>query len=244
MSRILGLVSLVLVLVTTCGHVQAQSLQSYQQAMVTYRQYQAQFERDRLLYQGGDGVTFEEVMESAGHAFATRQAAVLSYSRYLRTLVDSYVTDAATHDDLISRLEAHEEEISGLSVRFDSLGAWQAAESTSNTAYGHFGETVYQCFTQIYFNELDTIIQEYQKLADTQPERILEEATSNVERESKSRIIQNATRTLISLQKELTTLKRDAAYVNSAASYTIWRENADQLLASTQKSLKEYASLE
>ncbi len=244
MSRFLGLVASVLVLVVTCGRIHAQSLQAYQQAMVTYRQYQAQFERDRLLYQNNDGITFETVMDSASHAFATRREAVLSYSRYLRTLVKTYITNTATLESLISRLDAHEEEINHLSVTFDSLGSWQAAESTSNVVYGRFSETVYQCFTQIYLNELDAIIQGYQTLADTQPERILDEATSNVERESKSRIIQNATRTLISLQRQLTTLKRDATYVNSASSYTLWRENADQLLASTQKSLKEYASLE
>ena len=218
--------------------------QEYQSAMVAYRQYQARFERDRQLYQSGSGTSFTTLLASANEAFVARQQAAYSYTRYLRGLVENYVTDVQVRAELVVKLDQQAEAIRAMTVNFDNLSTWAQADSEATAILAALNETAYQSFAEIYYAQLKQIIDEYVTIYQSQNQRILSEATSQIERQGKRATLEETERTLLNLQAQIDTMRPDFNFVNSQPSYVSWRDKMDSIFALTETSLKAYASLE
>lgn len=227
------------------GLVQAQvDPAPYQAAMVTYKQRQAQFDRDRQLYQAGSNTDFATVLSSANAAFVARQQAAYRYTFYLRSLVQNYVTDEEIARDLLDRLDHHAQEIAQMTVNFNTLTDWSTADSAAATIMAGLHETAYQCFAQVYYLELSGIVTNYLELYQTQRERILREASSAIDRQNKTKILDETNRTLLNLQTQVAAAKPNLNFINSASSYASLREKLDNILTDCEKSLEVYAQLE
>jgi len=222
----------------------AQTQQAYQTAMVTYRQAQARFDRDRQLYQARSGMSWEQLLTSANDAYRARQLAAYRYVLYLEELVNSYVTDQTVREELITKLESDKQAVLDMTVSFTSLGTWTQADSENTVALASLTETAYQSFAQIYYQELAGIIDTYITLYQEQNQRILAEAANEIQRQEKAKTLAETERTLQNLRAQIAAARPNLNFVNSQPAYTNLRDQLDQILATTQTSLKVYASLE
>jgi len=216
----------------------------YQSAMVTYKQRQAQFDRDRQLYQTGAGTDFTTVLASANSAYQARSDAAIKYATYLRSLVDTYIVDDTVKADLQAKLDANLRDIQAAPTSFANLSSWSQADTSNTKALADFHETAYQCFAQIYYLELKGIIDQYAALYDTQSTRILAETSGNIDRQTKTDVLNETGRSLANLQAQVIAAKPDLNFINSAASYNQLKAKLDAILATAEKSLETYARLE
>ena len=218
---------------------------AYQDSMVAYRQAVAQFDRDKVLYNRTPSADNQLVVYgSANSTFATRQQAVVDYTRYLAGLVEHYVRDSATVGTLTNQLNAQGQEFAGLAHSFESMAAWNKADNDFAGVYARLNETAYQSFAQVYWHELHDIVETFITLFQSQNQRILSEASNQVDRERKAQVLGEVERALNQQQDELARLQKTLPQINSHESYLTLRNELNLVLAQVESNLKAYASLE
>ena len=218
---------------------------TYQNNISVYRQAQANFARDKQLYNAAPtDANFETLMDSARDTFAARQTTILSYLEYLSALVHAYVTDStqvATFDRLFTTYKVN---FSDITDRPLDASDWSRADSTFASTYARFNETAYQAFAWIYWSETSEIVENYITLYQNQNQRIINGASNDVERREKTTKLQEIENTLASLREKLADYKKRLPDINSQTSYESLRADLNKFVTQTEESLKVYVKLE
>ncbi len=238
-----------LALAATIASVSAQSTSDfksqYQRSLATYRQQIALFNRDRQLYQQSQNNTaLTTTVSSARAAFAARQTTLLDYNQYLSSLINDTVDDETLKNSLVASLAEQSQALIALDSNFDTVASWYPSDSQFAAIYAQFSTIAYQAFAQIYYHQLQRLVEQFATLYQNQNQRILTEASSQVERERKNKILDQTARSLAQLQTQLATIRPQLAAVNGADTYQKLRNELNQLLLETQTSLGLYAQLE
>jgi hypothetical protein len=218
---------------------------AYQQAMGNYRTQIAQFDRDKQIYANRPSQQqLQTTIAAASVALESRKKAVVDYCSYLQAQLQNYVADEAIKSRLIQTLAQKQQTLATINNDFSDQGAWYQADANFARDYAALNETAYQSYAQIYWHELDAILTSFETLYRDHQQRILDEASSQVERERKSAILGQTGRSLTDLRQDLALARVKLVQINSRESYVALASELNVILAAMETSLKQFANLE
>lgn len=218
---------------------------SYREKMSIYRTHYAQFERDKQLYGLNQTDTnLKNLIDNASKSFAARQAVMVNYNHYLMSLLQQYSKNQDVNNQLNKRIASEISSLQNLQPVFDNVQAWNKADADFSDVMAVINETSYQAFAQIYWHEMQAIIDEFKTLYQNQNQRILDEAINKVDREQKMRVLDRTMRSLQSLQQKMEVAAEKLKTINGRENYVTFRTELNLILAELETSLKLYAGLE
>jgi ABC-type transport system involved in cytochrome bd biosynthesis fused ATPase/permease subunit len=247
-SFLVGLVLFLLLALPVAAASEGENLkQAYTENMAVYRNEFAKYDVDRKLYQRNQTETYlQTALSGARQTFAARQKVMVSFNAYLAGLLDAYVgeQDSVTVATLKTQLVNQSQNFLSINGEVSARDTLYRADDDFARIIASTHETAYASFAQIYFAELSSIHQEFTRLYQNQNQRILTESTTDVERESKRRILDQVSRAITNLQTKITAAQANLTNIDDRDKYFNFRTTLNSILAELETNLKLYANLE
>ncbi|MDO5561597.1 MAG: hypothetical protein Q4G02_02370 [bacterium] len=217
----------------------------YQNQLKEYSSAAASFERERQIYSRDNSENnFVNVINSAQVVLAARAQTMSNYCLYLLELCKTYITNQIELADLTENLQNQNQQFLSLNHEFTQTTTWYQEDAKFAQIMANLSNTAYEAYAWIYWSRLSQLVDLYQQLVDTQQERIIAEAETQILAEQKRKTIQESERTLANLKADLAVQEKKLTTIRNYETYTQFAHALNIIQSDLQTSLKVYAELE